>query len=547
MNPSSFKLNVMQRVLLAPILMIFVLLGMLALSYTGAQNQQIALDEIFNQRFVNTQQSQVLVGEVAQVQAQMYKVVSLYAAKYAPEKIKPLSDALGAQIQKTTASVDSLRNKTSLKSEETAALGKIHSLLVEYGKTVNDVMEMAGSDPMMANMFIETAWDQLGKLDKSMSELVTLEKQLGEERFVSASKQAQNQLQIFIISIAIAVVIGMIITFAVARSITRPLAAVVADADYVVRNNDFTRQVAVLSDCEIGDAARAFNGLLSQQRSFIGATLASANQIAEIARRVSETSNHVYSSAESQSDAASAVAATIEQVSCAIDETAQLANQAEASVVATRGDSERALRVTHETMSDIGRIVASIGESSAKVGILAENSQAISNIINVIKDIADQTNLLALNAAIEAARAGEQGRGFAVVADEVRKLAERTSQSTLQIGTLISNIRTQIEVTVNSMSAASDQSNSIVAKSREAEDALNSIAKGNAEISTKVQDIALSIREQSSAVQGITRNMEQIAQGTEQTSAATRDSSTTSRDLDHLAETLRSAVAAYRI
>jgi methyl-accepting chemotaxis protein len=544
---ASFKLNVMQRLLLAPVLMMLVLLGMFALSYTGAQNQQTALDEIFNQRFVNTQQSQTLVGEVAQVQAQMYKVVSLHAAKYAPEKIKPLADALGVQIQKITASVNTLRAKAGLKGEETAALGKIHALLVEYGKTVNDVMEMAGSDPMMANMFIETAWDQLGKLDKSMGELVTLEKQLGEERFSTANTQAQNQLQIFVIAIVLAIVIGTIITFAVARSITKPLAAVVADADYVVRNNDFTRQVAVLSDCEIGDAARAFNGLLTQQRAFIGTTLASANQIADIARRVSETSNNVYSSAESQSDAASAVAATIEQVSCAIDETAQLANQAEATVLTTRGDSERALKVTHETMSDIGRIVASIGESSAKVGVLAENSQAISNIINVIKDIADQTNLLALNAAIEAARAGEQGRGFAVVADEVRKLAERTTQSTQQISTLISNIRSQIEVTVSSMSEASDQSNSIVVKSREAEVALTSIAKGNAEVSIRVQDIALSIREQSSAVQGITRNMEQIAQGTEQTSAATRDSSATSRDLDRLAETLRSAVAAYRI
>lgn len=544
---SSFKLNVMQRVLLAPVLLMLVLLGMFALSYSGAQNQQIALDEIFNQRFVNTQQSQTLVGEVAQVQAQMYKVVSLHTAKYAPEKIKPLSDALAAQIQKITASVNALRAKAGLKTEETAALGKIHALLVEYGKTVNDVMEMAASDPMMANMFIETAWDQLGKLDKSMAELISLEKQLGEERFSTANTQAKNQLQIFIVAIVLAIAIGSIITFVVARSITKPLATMVADADHVVRNNDFTRQVAVLSDCEIGDAARAFNGLLTQQRAFIGTTLASANQVAEIARRVTESAKNVYDSATRQSDASSAVAASIEQVSCAIDETAQLANHAEATVVATRSDSERALKVTHETMNDIGSIVASIGQSSEKVGILAENSQAISNIINVIKEIADQTNLLALNAAIEAARAGEQGRGFAVVADEVRKLAERTTQSTQQISTLIGNIRSQIEVTVSSMAAARDQSSSIVTKSHEAEMALTSIAQGNAEVSARVQNIAHSIREQSSAVQGITQNMEQIALGTEQTSAATRESSETSRDLDRLAETLRNAVAAYRI
>jgi methyl-accepting chemotaxis protein len=198
-------------------------------------------------------------------------------------------------------------------------------------------------------------------------------------------------------------------------------------------------------------------------------------------------------------------------------------------------------------MGDISKIVSSIAESSSKVGVLAENSLAISNIINVIKEIADQTNLLALNAAIEAARAGEQGRGFAVVADEVRKLAERTTQSTQEIGNLIGSIQTQIEVTVSAMSQASEQSERIVAKSREAEQSLENIARGNGEVSSRVQEIALSIREQSKAVQSISHNMEQIAQGTEETSASMRESSATVHELDLLAENLRQAVAVYRI
>jgi methyl-accepting chemotaxis protein len=406
---------------------------------------------------------------------------------------------------------------------------------------------MAGSDAMMANMFIETAWDQLGKLEKSMNELVVLEKRLGEERFLAADAQASRMLQLFIAALVLALVIGTGVTLIVARSITKPLASVIADADYIVKNNDFTREVVIQSNSEIGDAARAFNRLLTQQRAFIGNTLASANKIADIARRVSSTSGQVSISAESQSGAASAVAATIEQVSCSIDETSHSASQAEQTVLRTREDSGRALTVTHETMGDISKIVSSIAESSSKVGVLAENSLAISNIINVIKEIADQTNLLALNAAIEAARAGEQGRGFAVVADEVRKLAERTTQSTQEIGNLIGSIQTQIEVTVSAMSQASEQSERIVAKSREAEQSLENIARGNGEVSSRVQEIALSIREQSKAVQSISHNMEQIAQGTEETSASMRESSATVHELDLLAENLRQAVAVYRI
>jgi methyl-accepting chemotaxis protein len=547
MNQSTAKINVMQRVLAAPSLLMLILLGMVALSFSGAKSQQLALDEMFHQRFANTQESQVLIGQVAQVQAQMYKVVSLHAAKYDPQKIKPLADGLDKQIQKSITDVDTLRNKQGLLPEETELLGKIRGALVEYGKTVGDVMEMAGSDAMMANMFIETAWDQLGKLEKSMNELVVLEKRLGEERFLAADAQASRMLQLFIAALVLALVIGTGVTLIVARSITKPLASVIADADYIVKNNDFTREVVIQSNSEIGDAARAFNRLLTQQRAFIGNTLASANKIADIARRVSSTSGQVSISAESQSGAASAVAATIEQVSCSIDETSHSASQAEQTVLRTREDSGRALTVTHETMGDISKIVSSIAESSSKVGVLAENSLAISNIINVIKEIADQTNLLALNAAIEAARAGEQGRGFAVVADEVRKLAERTTQSTQEIGNLIGSIQTQIEVTVSAMSQASEQSERIVAKSREAEQSLENIARGNGEVSSRVQEIALSIREQSKAVQSISHNMEQIAQGTEETSASMRESSATVHELDLLAENLRQAVAVYRI
>lgn len=546
MNP-FLKLNVLQRILAAPVLLMLILLGMFAFSYSGTQGQRAALDEMFRLRFANTQESQVLVGQVAQVQAQMYKVVSLHAAKYDPVKIQPLADGLGKQIDYSIAAVDKLLGNSGLLAEEKELLGKIRSLLTEYGKTVKDVMEMAGSDAMMANMFIETAWDHLGKLEKAMGDLVALEKHLGEERFQSADSQAKQLLQAFIVALVVAIAIGAGVTWVVASSITRPLVAVVADADHVVKNNDFTRQVAVMGDCEIGASARAFNQLLSQQRKFIGDTLGSANRIADIARRVSTTSEQISRSAESQSTSASTVAATIEQVSVSIDEAANAAEQAEATVQQTRSESDRAMAVTHETMEDINKIVSRIEDSSAKVGVLAENSQAISNIINVIKEIADQTNLLALNAAIEAARAGEQGRGFAVVADEVRKLAERTSQSTQEIGNLIGNIRSQIEVTVGAMAQASRESSRIATKSREAEEALRSISRGNNEISTRVQDMAYSIREQSQAVQSIARNMDQIAQGTEETSSATRSGSVSAHELDQLANTLQRAIAVYRI
>ena len=544
---NHFKLSVMQRILAAPALLIIVLLGMFALNMLGAQSQRQALDELFHQRFVNTQQSQALLGEVAQLQARLYKVVSLHAAKYDPAKIEPLATALKQKITRVQADIDTLRGQKDLLAQENELLGKIRSGVDNYSKTVADVMEMAASDTMMANMFIETAWEQFDGLQKTMDALVSLEKKLGQERFDKANGDAEDLLRNFLIAIVLAVLAGAGLTWAVARSITQPLAAVVADSDYVLRHNDFTHRVAVLSDCEIGAAASAFNRLLVQQRSFIGDTLNSAGKIADIARRFAGSSAQVSSGAAQQSEAAAAVAASVEEVSVSIGETSRGAEHAEISVEKARADSDRALGMTRETMSDINRIVASIEDSSSKVGVLSDNSQAISNIINVIKEIADQTNLLALNAAIEAARAGEQGRGFAVVADEVRKLAERTTKSTQEIGSLIANIQRQIGETVTAMAQASQQSARIVDKTQQAERALESIAHGNQEVSEQMKSIAHAIREQSAAVQDITRHVEHIAQSTEQTSLSTQNNSRSSQDLDGLAESLRQAVAVYRI
>jgi methyl-accepting chemotaxis protein len=541
------KLSVMQRILAAPALLIIILICMFTMNTLGAQSQRQALDELFRQRFVNTQQSQALLGEVAQLQARLYKVVSLHAAQYAPAKIEPLAASLKEKIKRVQADIDTLRGQKDLLPPENDLLGKIRIGVDNYGKTVADVMEMAASDTMMANMFIETAWEQFDGLQKTMDELVILEKKLGQDRFDKANSDAENLLRNFLIAIVLAVLAGAALTWAVARSITRPLAAVVADSDYVLRHNDFTHQVAVLSDCEIGAAASAFNRLLAQQRSFIGDTLNSAGKIADIARHFSGSSAQVSHGAAQQSEAAAAIAASVEEVSVSIGETSRGAERAEITVEKARADSDRALGMTRETMSDINRIVASIEDSSAKVGVLSDNSQAISNIINVIKEIADQTNLLALNAAIEAARAGEQGRGFAVVADEVRKLAERTTKSTQEIGSLISNIHRQIGETVSAMLQASQQSACIVDKTQQAELALESIAQGNQEVSNQMKGIAHAIREQNVAVQGITQHMEQIAQSTEQTSVSTQNNSRSSQDLDALAESLRQAVAVYRI
>ena len=199
------------------------------------------------------------------------------------------------------------------------------------------------------------------------------------------------------------------------------------------------------------------------------------------------------------------------------------------------------------TVANMNRIAQLINVSGTQVEELAGSSQRIGGIVQVIKEIADQTNLLALNAAIEAARAGEQGRGFAVVADEVRKLAERTTSATDEIASLIGAIQGGINNTVTSMQAANQQADASVSLVNDTENALRRIDEGSRSVAGHVADIANALQEQESAVRQIAVSVETIASMAETNSNAAIENNQTAASLDTLANQLRDAVVVYRV
>jgi methyl-accepting chemotaxis protein len=199
-----------------------------------------------------------------------------------------------------------------------------------------------------------------------------------------------------------------------------------------------------------------------------------------------------------------------------------------------------------ETVSNVNGIADLIRASGANVELLDQSSKQIGGIVQVIKEIADQTNLLALNAAIEAARAGEQGRGFAVVADEVRKLAERTSQATQEIAGLIGDIQNRIGDTVVGMQQANAQTSKSLTLVGATETALRDIDRNSDEMAMNVRGIVDAIRQQDMAIQQVASNIEKISRMTEDNSAAAATSSDTALQLDVMANQLRESVTRFR-
>ena len=271
--------------------------------------------------------------------------------------------------------------------------------------------------------------------------------------------------------------------------------------------------------------------------------LAVKNSSGEVAQSV-VTLNE---SAQAQSDATSAAAAGIEQITVSIGEVASSAEKTREAAEAAAHASENGTQLADQACTTILELADTVKHSAAQVERLGEQSKEISRITGAIREIAEQTNLLALNAAIEAARAGEQGRGFAVVADEVRKLAERSAKATEEISQMITAVQEETAKAVSGMRAGAEQVESGVHYVENAKDALQEINKQMEHMLEMVSNISNSTGEQQVAMTQMAQNVEQVAQMTDQNLSLASNTNSTAKDLHALTERMRKSVGQFAV
>ncbi len=302
-------------------------------------------------------------------------------------------------------------------------------------------------------------------------------------------------------------------------------------------------------DCDANDKTSLLANIRTMQetlRNMIASIVSNAEQVASAADQLLHASEAVADRASQQSDAASSMAASVEEMAVSIDRVRENAAEAHGISQTAGSLSQEGASVIHHAASEMRKISEAVQSSSQIVEELGRQSDQITSIVNTIKEIADQTNLLALNAAIEAARAGEQGRGFAVVADEVRKLAERTSLSTTEIAGMVSKIQTGTRNAVDSMQAGVEQVTNGVALANQAGESINQIRDGASRVTDVVNGISESIAEQSTAGNEIAQKLETIAQMSEESALAVRQTSDAARHLQSLSASLHQTVARFR-
>jgi methyl-accepting chemotaxis protein len=312
-------------------------------------------------------------------------------------------------------------------------------------------------------------------------------------------------------------------------------------------NGDVTVYLESHKDDEIGKLFNGFNKAIKNVNTLIKSISEAIQATASAANQISSSTEEMAAGAQEQSSQATEVAGAVEQMTKTIYETTKNTTQAtEASKNAGKSAKEGG-RVVEETIHGMNRIAEVVKKSAETVQALGKSSDQIGEIVQVIDDIADQTNLLALNAAIEAARAGEQGRGFAVVADEVRKLAERTTKATKEIATMIKQIQKDTSGAVESMQQGTEEVEAGKLLAEKAGSSLQEIIHGAEQVVDIETQVAAASEEQSSAAEQISKNIESISSVTQESASGIQQIAHASEDLNRLTLNLQELVAQFKV
>ena len=390
---------------------------------------------------------------------------------------------------------------------------------------------------------VEAPWSELRE---AMTALVTLQVDESRREYEAATARYEVTRWLTIGGTLASAAFLLFFGILVSRSILQPVSGLRDALNAAQRDNDLTVRARGAGSDELGQAMDAFNALMAHWQQTVGRLKHDAARLSGASTSVASATRDIAGQAQAQSEAASSTAASVEKVSVSISQVAEHAEQTQGIAQQATALSESGRETMRKAAQSMTRLAGSVQDSARLIEALAKRSAEISTIVEVIRDISEQTNLLALNAAIEAARAGEQGRGFAVVADEVRKLAEGTGASTTEISALTGTIQAEVASAVAQLKQSTTQVDEGVGLSAEVEQALAQIQDGAGSTRNFVGDIAWAAAEQRSASQDIAKHVERIARMAEDSSRAIEVATDAARDLETLATAVNSQVSQFR-
>ncbi|QWV95621.1 methyl-accepting chemotaxis protein [Geomonas oryzisoli] len=393
----------------------------------------------------------------------------------------------------------------------------------------------------------------IGPMRKAQSALFTaIDKMLTHQdkemvRVGEESKHMIDQGRVVVITLLIAaVVLSILLALMIVKSITAPVAELIAANDRLA-DNDLTVSIPLTGNDELGHLAESTRKVVDNLRAMLGRVSESSSEIASASHQLKATAEQIATGAEELASQTGSVAVASEEMAATSSDIAQNCVRAAEASRQSSASADQGGQVVQETIAGMVRIAERVRESAGTVESLGARSEQIGDIIATIEDIADQTNLLALNAAIEAARAGEQGRGFAVVADEVRALAERTTRATKEIGNMIKAIQDETKAAVSAMEEGVVEVEKGTQSSQQSGEALQMILQQIGEVTMQVNQIATAAEEQTATTSEITMNVQQVTDVVQHTARGANETAAAASQLAQNAQTLESLVRQFRL
>ncbi|QHG63869.1 methyl-accepting chemotaxis protein [Pseudomonas putida] len=474
-------------------------------------------------------------GQVAQVSRLMLQAMD--EARVRLDKSRKGEEGEQGRIAQTVEAAQLVEQLNAAVSDAgyQSVLGEVAGHIVSFTDKLNEYTDLLGKEQGIKAQLQARAEQVTGRVDQAYAV----------DQQAMQAELARNSLAIALAT-GLALLVGLLAAWLITRAVVGPLKRVIGRAQRIAAGELSLESEAVRSD-EVGQLMQAMQQMAAGLSGVVSGLQQGIEQLAGSAQALSAVTEQTNREVGSQKEETEQVATAMQQMTATVHDVARNAEEAAQAAQAADDKVDAGQRVVRESMQRIEQLATAADTASAGIDSLSAEIHTIGDVLEVIKSVAEQTNLLALNAAIEAARAGEQGRGFAVVADEVRALARRTRQSTEEIERLVASLRGNAQQSVAQIRGSTELVRLAVADALQTESALGSIAVAVSLIQQMNQQIAAAAEQQSSVAEEISRSVTQIRGSADQAALAMQDNARSSIELAQLGNDLKGMVGHFRL